>query len=288
MTRKTGARTWRSSRPAVLLVLLVVLSLAVGLGQVLAVSPSQTADEGKEIFQSSCASCHTVGEGDLVGPDLEGVTTRRDSDWLTRWISAPDVMLDEGDPIATELLEKYNNVPMPNLGLTEAEVSSLVAFLETQQTAGPSAEPPEEGDASAGKNLFTGATRLTNGGPSCRACHSSAGIGGLGGGKLGPDLTGAYAKYGDGLIAWPSAGSPSLTMRPVFESKPLTPQEEADLLAFFESADVTQRPTDVIGLLIGLSVAGTVVMMGLAALVWRRRLTKVRGPMVTSQDSDDS
>ncbi len=287
MTRKTGARTWRRSRLAALLFLTLVLSLT-AVAETLAAPLRQSADEGEAIFQNSCAGCHTVGGGDLVGPDLEGVTARRDRDWLTRWISAPDVMLDQGDPIATELLAQYNNLAMPNLGLTDAEVASVIAFLETPETAEPLAEPLV-GDPVAGKNLFTGVTRLSNGGPSCRACHSSAGIGGLGGGKLGPDLTGAYAKYGEGLIAWPSAGSPSLTMRPIFESlDPLTEREKADLLAFFESADVTERATETIGLLVGLSVAGMVVLMGLAALVWRRRLTKVRGPMVTGEDSHDS
>ncbi len=295
MTRKTGTRTWKSGRLAALLFLLVVLSLAAGLGRVLAVPPSQSADEGEQIFQTACTACHTIGEGDLIGPDLEGVTTRRDVDWLTRWISAPDVMLDEGDPIATDLLEQYNNVPMPNLGLSEVEVASLIAFLETQSDGDPSQQTPlatvdglGEGDEGRGKNLFTGVTRLSNGGPSCRACHSSGGIGGLGGGKLGPDLTGAYDKLGDGLIIWPSGSSPSNTMRPIFSSKALTEREEADLLAFFRTSDITKRSTEVIWQLVGLSVAGVLVFAGLNALIWRRRLAKVRGPMVASQDSHDA
>ncbi len=295
MTRKTGTRMWKSGRLAALLFLLVVLPLAAGLGRVLAVPPSQSADEGEQIFQNACTACHTIGGGDLVGPDLEGVTTRRDGDWLTRWISAPDVMLDQGDPIATELLGEYNNVPMPNLGLTEVQVASLVAFLETRSDGDPSQQPPlatveglEEGDEGRGKNLFTGVTRLSNGGPSCRACHSSGGIGGLGGGKLGPDLTGAYDKLGDGLIIWPSASSPSDTMRPIFSSKALTEREEADLLAFFRTTDVTKRSTEVIWQLVGLSAAGVLVFAGLTALIWRRRLAKVRGPMVESQDSRDA
>ncbi len=101
MTRKSAASMWRGSLLVALIFLLFVLSLAAGLGRVLAVPPRQSADEGEQIFEGNCIACHTVGQGDLVGPDLKGVTTRRDRDWLTRWISAPDVMLDEGDPIAT-------------------------------------------------------------------------------------------------------------------------------------------------------------------------------------------
>src|SRR6266852_6007187 len=57
-------------------------------------------DQGEYFFQSQCSVCHTVGQGDKMGPDLLGVTARRDRAWLTRYIMAPDRMLAEGDPIA--------------------------------------------------------------------------------------------------------------------------------------------------------------------------------------------
>jgi mono/diheme cytochrome c family protein len=208
-------------------------------------------------------------------------------------------MLARGDPVATEPT-KYVEVPIPFLELTDTEVASLSAFLETRAEGAPSqqtvqapegeevtrAEALQAGDPVVGRSLFTGATRLSNGGPSCRACHSIAGIGGLGGGKLGPDLTGAYKKYEENLITlWPESRPPMVA---IYSSKPLTEEEKTDLLAFFESADVTQRPTEVIGQLVGLSLAGMVGLMGFAHLVWRRRLTKVRRPMVTGQKSHDS
>ncbi len=46
----------------------------------------QPAEEGETIFQAQCAACHTIGGGPLVGPDLLGVTERRENDWLIRWI----------------------------------------------------------------------------------------------------------------------------------------------------------------------------------------------------------
>ena len=42
-----------------------------------AINP-QSVEEGRAIFDLKCKACHTVGSGDLVGPDLEGVTGRRD------------------------------------------------------------------------------------------------------------------------------------------------------------------------------------------------------------------
>jgi len=58
-------------------------------------------DKGQFLFQSRCEACHTIGAGDRLGPDLKGVTQRRDRNWLTRYVAQPEKMLAEGDPIAT-------------------------------------------------------------------------------------------------------------------------------------------------------------------------------------------
>jgi hypothetical protein len=71
----------------------------------------------------------------VVGPDLQGVTARRERDWLARWIKEPDKMLAEGDPIGTQQLQEFNNVPMPNLGMTEQQVDTLIAYLQTTDTS---------------------------------------------------------------------------------------------------------------------------------------------------------
>ena len=84
-------------------------------------------DRGGYVFQTRCVGCHTVGSGELVGPDLAGVTARRDNAWLTRYIYEPDQMLEEGDPIATALYAKYRRISMPNLGLNDEDVQEVVA-----------------------------------------------------------------------------------------------------------------------------------------------------------------
>ena len=88
------------------------------------------ADSGAYIFQSRCGACHTVGQGDTVGPDLAAVTTRRERGWLVRYLRHPDQMLADKDPIAVALFEKYKNVPMPNLRLSEGEIAAVLSFLE--------------------------------------------------------------------------------------------------------------------------------------------------------------
>lgn len=278
---------WRRSFPALLSLAFAVVLLAVGVAMASPESSSGTdlapPQDAVSVFQAQCSACHTIGGGDGVGPDLAGVTTRRDRDWLVSWIVDPPAMIAAEDPIATELLAQFNNLPMPALGLAAADVEALVAYLEEQDGGAPATpvliSQPGDGDADAGRNLFTGANTLENGGPSCRACHSIAGIGALGGGSLGPDLTTAYNRLGDGMIALPQTG----TMQPIFTEKLLTEEEQTNLLAFFRSTDITERSTEVIWQLGGLSVVGVVIVAALTHLIWRRRLSGVRGPMVSGR-----
>jgi protein SCO1 len=94
---------------------------------------------GEEFFRARCASCHTVGGGDKnevdarrVGPDLLGVTKKRERAWLERWMMHPDQMLAEKDPIATQLFAQYNNVVMPNLRLSKADVDGVLSYLDEE------------------------------------------------------------------------------------------------------------------------------------------------------------
>jgi mono/diheme cytochrome c family protein len=225
---------------------------------------NQNASGGEEIFNQKCTSCHTIGGGKLVGPDLKGVTTLRDTDWLSAWLKAPDKVLASGDPIATEMLAEFNNISMPNMALSDSDVAELIAYF--QQVDGTAPVEPEPaptgtnaaasesttsqqladnvpqpsaiaGDPLFGEQIFQGKIDLQNGGVACIACHSVEGSGVVGGGALGPNLTHVYTRYGqDGLAA--ALGSlPFPTMQGVFGGKPLTASEQADLLAYFASAD---------------------------------------------------
>jgi len=91
--------------------------------------------KGESLYRTRCSVCHQIGLGDglsRVGPNLLGITTLRDHDWLIRWIKEPDVMLEEKDPIAMGLFNAYNQVPMPNMQLSDHEAATLLDYIETE------------------------------------------------------------------------------------------------------------------------------------------------------------
>ncbi len=238
--------------------------------------PQQTDSEQQaaKIFNSYCAACHTIGQGRRLGPDLKGVGTRRSADWLTRWISDPGQLLAEKDATAVAILHEYK-IRMPNQHLTSGDVAALVAYL-TGSTAAPApqaAAPVGAGDVTVGRALFTGTVRSRNGGAACIACHSAAGVGILGGGTMGPDLTKVYTKLGSSLIAWPTTMP---VMRPIYEAAPLMDREQADLIAFFRSEAAAQPSSPPVAWLIGCVGALAFMMLLGAHLIWRARLRDVR------------
>jgi protein SCO1/2 len=88
--------------------------------------------EGQRLFVSRCNSCHTIGQGDKIGPDLRGVTDRRERTWLTRYIADAPQVLSSGDPVAAALHNKYRKVVMPYLGLSASQVAEVVSFLDAR------------------------------------------------------------------------------------------------------------------------------------------------------------
>ena len=268
---------------------LALLAAVIALGSPVGIAAGADGDQGEALFKTKCASCHTFGGGDTVGPDLKGVTDRHDPETLRRFIAEPDKLIAEGDPAVEALVAKYRGVQMPNLGLAPTEVDALVSYLETRDSGGGTStaapqgpKPAEQGDAATGEDLFDGSKAFANGGAACISCHTLAGAGTLGGGRVGPDLTTAYDRYGGakGLasvlttVAFP-------TMVPVYEDHALTKQEAASLAAYLATTVDEQPADDRTWLLVALGAGVTVCLLALAFLVWpRRRHLDVRRRLV--------
>ncbi len=99
---------------------------------------------GKLAFESKCLACHSVGEGKKLGPDVYGVTKRRSEAWLARWLKEPEKML-QTDADAKAMLKEYNNLPMPNQSLTDAEVRQYIKYFRWVDTQPAGAVKPAAG-----------------------------------------------------------------------------------------------------------------------------------------------
>ncbi len=269
----------------------LALVLAIG------ITGNAYAQETVPYFRQNCASCHTIGGGRLTGPDLKDVTKKKDRAWLQSWILNPQAKINAGDSYALKLLEEARGVVMPTPpGITPERASSLLDLIETESALATSQfggaqisnAPFTPADVARGAAIFHGELRLPNGGPPCMSCHSAAGVGGLGGGQLGPDLMRVYERLGGraGLSAWLAAPG-TVTMRAVFENHPLQPAEITGLVAYFEKQSQVgmQRAgsSQLNFMLFGLG--GAVFGLVLLDALWSGRLRGVRRPLTQEQPS---
>jgi hypothetical protein len=138
-------------------------------------------------------------------------------------------------------------------------------------------------DVAQGREMFLGRVELLNGGAPCLSCHTVEGLGGLGGGRLGPDLTKVFERYEDRkkLGAWLSAPA-TPTMLPTFRDRALTGEEILPLVAFFQDAaaraEADVGPAALVFVLLG--VGGAVGVLLAMNYVWRGRFRAVRAPRV--------
>lgn len=108
-------------------------------------------DQAQFTFESRCASCHTIGQGDRIGPDLLHVSNRRSRAWLVRYLKEPDLMLAEGDATVVHLFNKYKQVRMPNLGLGDQDAAMLIGYIDERSRQSVGAGKARHRGASPGR-----------------------------------------------------------------------------------------------------------------------------------------
>jgi mono/diheme cytochrome c family protein len=198
------------------------------------------------LFATRCASCHTFGKGDRIGPDLKGVTDRRSREWLIDWIRSSTRMIQAADPTARALYKKYGQQRMPDFDLSAQQLASVVEYLAA---GGPLADPEGQvrdaatataAELRLGEQLFEGQVALASGAAACVSCHTVASRGAWGG-TLGPDLTQAYARYRDrGLHQYLQRACLSRRAGGVGRHA-LTPSESLAVRAFLRASDPALR-----------------------------------------------
>jgi len=141
-------------------------------------------------------------------------------------------------------------------------------------TAG-AAEP----SASAGRALFIGSRAFQGGGAPCGACHGLGGEGGAFTASLGPELSSGLATMDPAALDGLLEALPFPSMVPVYEGRPLTPAERADLVAYLIPAAKQGPPRDTWRFEAYGALVALLLFLGLA-LAFRRRKAPSRGRLI--------
>lgn len=91
-------------------------------------------EEGKSIFTTRCAACHSVNKV-LTGPALAGIDERRSMDWIINFIHSSQTMVKAGDKDAVAIFEQFNKIPMPDHSdISEEKIKSIVEYIKSETT----------------------------------------------------------------------------------------------------------------------------------------------------------
>jgi hypothetical protein len=141
-------------------------------------------------------------------------------------------------------------------------------------TAG-AAEP----SASAGRALFIGSRAFQGSGPPCGACHALGREGIAFTASLGPELASGLATMDPAALDGLLEALPFPSMAPVYEGRPLTPGERADLVAYLIPAAKQGPPRDAWHFEACGAFIALLLFLGLA-LNGRRRKARSRARLI--------
>lgn len=209
-------------------------------------------------FNTRCSGCHTIGGGDMKGPDLSSSTQWSEED-LVMSIRKMQKHVGPIEPAEMKALAEL---------LRDAKVKERLQ-AERERATATMAASYDAPDAIKGKALFFGATSLSNGGMSCSSCHAI----GSSGGELGPDLTELKDRlpHVGMLSAFEGANFP--VMRPHYKEHPVTKQEAIHLAGYFEELDVEPSTDKNAEFMIPISIGASLLFLFLIGI-----FLKDRGP----------
>jgi len=198
-------------------------------------SNANAQNEGKQLFEKNCAVCHKIGGGKLVGPELLGVTERREKAWLLKFIRNSKELIDAGDPIAVKVYEENNKVPMLTFtNLSDGEINSIIDYIEKWE---PEKEVVFNVDVNKregftrteilrGERFFYGLIPFEKGGSTaCVTCHNTVTNDTLNWNPSAMDLAASFMDK-DGMNIYKSMAEPtSEVMRQAHAEYKLTEQE---------------------------------------------------------------
>jgi len=87
---------------------------------------------GDALFKANCTQCHAINE-QVVGPALAGISKRRPITWIIPWIKNSSKLVASGDEYAVAINNKFQKQQMPSFGLSDKEITSIVAYITSQE-----------------------------------------------------------------------------------------------------------------------------------------------------------
>ncbi|TWJ15151.1 ubiquinol-cytochrome c reductase cytochrome c subunit [Stackebrandtia albiflava] len=182
-------------------------------------------EQGEELFNNSCISCHGVNaEGvDGRGPSLIGVGS-----------ASVEFQVNSGRmPMAAQTAQAERKPPM----FTPEEATAIAAYI---QSLGGGPQTPDNIDAMVA-DVLADPTGLAEGGDlfrvNCSSCHGfSTGGGALSSGGFAPSLAGVPTEQ---LYQAMLTGPQNM---PVFADNQLTPEQKAQVIAYIEYLNTDQDP----------------------------------------------
>jgi cytochrome c2 len=242
------------------------------------------ANEGEQLFNKTCAACHTIGKGRLVGPDLLNIADKRSQEWLIPFIKSSTSMIKSGDVEANAIFKEYNNLLMPDNLYSDAQIISILEYINqgVSNIAGQesavavdilSATTAE--NINTGLRLFSGSQQLTNGGAACTSCHKVRDERIFSSGTLAKDLSESFDIMGSAGMAAVIKSPPFPVMQVAYANHALTEEEVINLTAYLKSVSkerIYQRPRDLsmIFAFFGL-MAFSMILMSTVILYFKRK-----------------
>ncbi|HJQ00517.1 MAG TPA: cytochrome c [Jatrophihabitans sp.] len=184
-------------------------------------SSSQDIEHGRQLFMTSCITCH--------GANLQGVTGRGPT---LVGVGSASVYFQVSTGRMPAVTQGPNNLRKPPK-FTEQETRQIAAFVESVG-GGPQVPP-------ADTNLRTDSSKLADGGQlfrlNCASCHGATGRGApLSAGKVAPGLTVAT----DTQIYTAMLSGPE--NMPVFSDNQITPEQKREIISYVEYLRASKDP----------------------------------------------
>jgi len=201
-------------------------------------------DEGQDLFNTTCAACHTIGKGRLVGPDLLNVSDKHSQEWMVSFIKSSTAMINSGDAEAVAISQEYNKLLMPDNSYSDAQINNILTYINNggSGTEGAANEPivdildsTTNVNIQNGLALFAGSKKLTNGGAACTACHKVKDDRIFSSGTLAKDLSESYDLMKSAGVAAIIKSPPFPVMLSAYNAHNITEEEVIDLTAYLKS-----------------------------------------------------